>query len=270
MKTAISTIGRKYGYRRGLKIAPRVRFAARMGAAPASLPPSVDLRDTPFMPPVYDQGQLGSCTANAIASAIQFIVRKQGLPDIMPSRLFIYYNERAMEGTVDQDAGAIGGDGIDSTETLGIASESLWPYDISKFAVKPTPDVYAAALGLKTATKEVLNPQLNGLQEVKYALSQKIPVPFGMTLFRSFESTFTAQDGVYEPSYSEAVVGGHETKLVGYDDNYRFPSGTKGCFIVKNSWGESWGELGYYRVPYQVVLDCGSDFEAVTSIQTNP
>ena len=66
--------------------------------------PNVDLRSA--CPPVYDQGQLGSCTANGIAAAIGFDQMKQGVGDVFtPSRLFIYYNERVMEGTVQSDAG---------------------------------------------------------------------------------------------------------------------------------------------------------------------
>ena len=81
---------------------------ARMVAA---LPKSVDLR--PGCPEVYDQGQLGSCTANAIGAALQFDQIKQKQADVFaPSRLFIYYNERVIENTVDEDSGAMIRDGI--------------------------------------------------------------------------------------------------------------------------------------------------------------
>ena len=96
------------------------------------MPPAVDLRTQ--CPPVYDQGQLGSCTANGIAGAIEFDRKKQDLPDFVPSRLFIYYNERVMEGTVAQDAGAQIRDGIKSVAKLGAPPETDWPYDIEKFA----------------------------------------------------------------------------------------------------------------------------------------
>ena len=96
-------------------------------SAPVPIPPAVDLR--PGCPPVYDQGQLGSCTGNAIAAALEFERIKQGLPDFMPSRLFIYYNERAMEGTVASDSGAQIRDGIKSVNTQGDCPETLWPYD---------------------------------------------------------------------------------------------------------------------------------------------
>jgi C1A family cysteine protease len=95
------------------------------------LPATVDLRTT--CPPVYDQGQLGSCTANAIAGAIQFDRLKESKTDFVPSRLFIYYNERVIEGTVNTDSGAMIRDGIKSVATQGDAPEADWPYDITKF-----------------------------------------------------------------------------------------------------------------------------------------
>jgi len=106
-------------------------------AAPvAALPPSVDLRSG--CPPVYDQGQLGSCTANAIGAAVQFEQIRQKEPKpFSPSRLFIYYNERAMEHTVGQDAGAQIRDGIKSVNHIGACPETDWPYVITKFTQKP-------------------------------------------------------------------------------------------------------------------------------------
>src|SRR5436853_3992768 len=82
----------------------RDQFFAAPFQALQSLPHSVDLR--PSCPAVYDQGQLGSCTANAIGGAIEFDQLKQHLAQTFtPSRLFIYYNERVIEGTVDADSG---------------------------------------------------------------------------------------------------------------------------------------------------------------------
>ena len=83
-------------------------------------------------PPVYDQGQLGSCTANAIAGAMQFEQKKQELTVFAPSRLFVYYNERDMEGTVNSDAGAQIRDGVKSVADLGVCPETEWPYDINQ------------------------------------------------------------------------------------------------------------------------------------------
>ena len=121
----------------------------------AKLPPKVDLRaQCPKV--IYDQGQLGSCTGNAIACAIQFERLKQKLkPDFIPSRLFIYYNERAMEGTVDQDSGAEIRDGIKSVAQLGAPPETDWPYQIDEFAAKPPAKAYADALRSEEHTSEL-------------------------------------------------------------------------------------------------------------------
>src|SRR5713226_8842857 len=103
----------------------------------ATFPTQMDLR--PKCPPVYDQGQLGSCTANAIAAALEFDQMKQAVEDVfVPSRLFIYYNERVIEGTVDEDAGAMIRDGMKSVAKQGAPHERLWPYAIAKFRTKPS------------------------------------------------------------------------------------------------------------------------------------
>jgi len=106
----------------------------------SELPTKVDLRRQ--CPPVYDQGQLGSCTGNAIAAAFQFDQRKQKLTDFMPSRLFIYFSEREIEGTISSDSGAMIRDGMKTIAKLGVCSEDTWPYDIAKFARRPSKAAY--------------------------------------------------------------------------------------------------------------------------------
>ena len=132
----------RYGWVPDLPDARDFQFSAPDEVV-ASLPPKVDLRSK--CPPVYDQGQLGSCTANAIAGAYEFDQRQERQPDFMPSRLFIYFNERTMEGTVDIDAGAMIRDGIKSVAKLGVCTETTWPYDISTFTQKPPTDAYKEA-----------------------------------------------------------------------------------------------------------------------------
>src|SRR5450759_5874805 len=106
----------------------------------AALPSKADLRRR--CPAVYNQGQIGSCTANAIAGAIEFDRLKQKISDFVPSRLFIYYNERVIEGTVRSDSGAMIRDGIKSVASLGVCPEPEWPYRIAKFANKPPARAY--------------------------------------------------------------------------------------------------------------------------------
>ena len=102
-------------------------FSYSVSRAGQAAPTLVDLR--PQCPPVYDQGQIGSCTANAIAAALEFDMMRQQQEAFTPSRLFIYYNERLMEGTVASDAGANIRDGIKSVASVGDCPETLWPYD---------------------------------------------------------------------------------------------------------------------------------------------
>src|SRR6185437_2966244 len=110
----------------------------------ATLPPMVDLRSK--CPPVYDQGQMGSCTANSIGAAFEFGLLKQGLKDFKPARLFIYYNERVMEGDVMSDGGAQIRDGVKSVAQLGVCNETQWPYDPKILFKKPTKTCYKSAL----------------------------------------------------------------------------------------------------------------------------
>jgi C1A family cysteine protease len=217
----------------------------------AALPAKVDLRSA--CPPVYDQGQLGSCTANAIAGAIEFEQKKQKLAEFTPSRLFIYYNERILESTAPSvDSGAEIRDGIKSVASQGVCKETSWPYDDTnkdpnpctkcKYALKPTAACYKEALLYKIKTYQRLdNTNLNTL---KGCLASGFPFVFGFTVYESFESQQVATSGIVPmPSTSEQVVGGHAVDCVGYDDS-------KQLFIVRNSWGTSWGLKGYCMMPY--------------------
>lgn len=240
----------RYGWKRDL---PDHRDRRLLLAPPtAPLPSLVDLRGQ-FEPPIYDQGDLGSCTANAIAGAFEAELLKQGLKDFMPSRLFIYMNERIMEGDPDQDNGAQIRDGMKSIATLGVCSEEDWPYDITKFAVKPPDSCYQSALA--NVAKEYLSiPGV--LSQIKPCLAAGFRVPFGISVFESFESQAVAQSGMVPlPGADEECIGGHAVCCSGYDDS-------KQCFIMRNSWGTGWGDKGYFYLPYAYVIDQGlaSDF----------
>jgi C1A family cysteine protease len=213
-------------------------------AAPAvlaTLPPAVDLR--PQCPKeVYDQGQLGSCTGNAIAGAIEFDEIKQKAADIFtPSRLFIYYNERVIEGTVNSDSGAQIRDGIKTVAKQGACHEQIWPYDIAKFRTKPPKPAYTDGAKHTAVQYQRL---IQSLTEMKGCLAAGYPFVFGFTVYESFESSSVAKTGVVPfPGSGEKVVGGHAVLGVGYDD-------TSQRFIVRNSWGPGWGMKGYFTIPY--------------------
>jgi C1A family cysteine protease len=214
------------------------------------LPSSADLRAK--MPPVYDQGDLGSCTANAIAAAIQYARRKQSFPDdFMPSRLFVYYNEREMEGTVDVDAGAMIRDGIKSIGRYGDLPETGWPYEISMFDVKPGRVCYDEAIKYR-ALDYWRVPR--SLVQMKGCLAAGFPFVFGFSVYGSL---WAAENTglVPMPDKDEQLLGGHAVLAVGYNDAMKMANGPAGGFIVRNSWGAGWGAEGYFFMPYAFLMD---------------
>jgi len=246
-----------YGWIRDLPDTRDFLFSAPLIRFPQGLPPSVDLRSE--CPPVYDQGQLGSCTANGIAGAIQFDQGKQGVKDFTPSRLFIYYNERVIEGTVSQDSGAQVRDGIKSVATLGAPPETDWPYNVQEVAVKPPANAYSdAKQDLVTSYARVAQ----NLTQMQGCLAGGYPFVFGFTVYDSFESDTVAQTGVVPmPASGETSLGGHCVLAVGYDDTQRM-------FIIRNSWGPDWGLKGYCLMPYEYLLQASlaSDFWTIRSV----
>jgi len=231
-------------------------FSAPLGPL-GKLPAEVDL--TLGMPDVYDQGNLGSCTANAIGAAFQFGLDKQGLPDFMPSRLFIYYNERVILGTVNFDSGAMLRDGIRSVAQLGVCSEDLWPYDTSKFRDEPSEKCYQEAVGNRALDYQRVS---RSLSQMKGCLAAGFPFVFGFTVYESFESPEVERTGVVPmPSSDEEVLGGHAVLAVGYvEDEQRFR--------VRNSWGEDWGDAGYFTMPYAYLTtrSLSSDFWTIQMV----
>jgi C1A family cysteine protease len=213
-------------------------------AAPAPivtrLPPRVDLR--PRCPPVFDQGQLGSCTANAIGAAYRFDLKRQKVAQgFVPSRLFIYYNERAIEGTVATDSGAMLRDGIKVLAKQGVCSEARWPYDITRYAQKPPAPAYREASGHQALSYQRVAQE--GFQ-MKGCLASGYPFVFGFAVYESFESPEVARTGQMPmPGSRERQIGGHAVMAVGYDDAGQ-------GFICQNSWSTAWGEQGFFTMPY--------------------
>jgi C1A family cysteine protease len=234
----------KYGWLPDLPDARDHLYAAPM-AVLSKLPASVDLR--PKCPPVYDQGQLGSCTGNAIAGAIQFGRRKaKQKPDFVPSRLFIYYNERVIEHTVNTDAGAQIRDGIKCAVNQGACNEKTWPYNIAQFTKQPPAAAYQEAKKYQVTSYSRVTQTLS---QLKGCLANGYPFVFGFTVYESFESQQVAQTGVMTmPAPKEKVVGGHAVLAVGYDDASQ-------RFIIRNSWGPGWGQKGYFTMPYAYITE---------------
>jgi len=235
------------------------------------LPAKADLRKQ--CPPVYDQGQIGSCTANAIAGAIQFDLKKQKLKVFIPSRLFIYYNERSMEHSVATDSGAQIRDGVKSVNKLGACPEPEWPYVATPAdpntnvwpagaapAQKPPPACYQDALKHQVISYQRVN---RDLAQMKGCLASGYPFVFGFTVYEAFESAAVAKSGVLNmPAAEEQVVGGHAVLAVGYDDAAQ-------RFIVRNSWGRGWGQKGYFTMPYAYLItpNLASDYWTIRMVE---
>jgi C1A family cysteine protease len=221
----------------------RDKLYVAIARPPRKMPAAVDLR--PVCSPVEDQGQLGSCTANALVGNLEFLEKMAARPVADLSRLFIYYNERAMEGTINEDAGAMIRDGVKSLVKLGVCSETLWPYKIGDFTQKPT-----AACFKEAADHQVTSyHRIIGLQQMRQCLAEGYPFVFGFSVYEGFESAAVAKTGKLNlPKPSEKQLGGHAVCAVGYDDKTK-------RVLVRNSWGIDWGLKGYFTMPYAYIAD---------------
>ena len=219
----------------------RDKLYSAIAAPPKKLPAKVDLSAS--CSPVENQGQLGSCTANALVGNLEFLEIKAGHRVVDLSRLFIYYNERAIEGSVGQDSGAAIRDGVKSLVKQGVCSEKLWPYTITKFTQKPPTACYKDAANHKVSSYH----RIVSLQEMKQCLAEGYPFVFGFTVYTAFESPAVAKTGQLNlPQPGEKTLGGHAVCAVGYDD-------AAGRVLVRNSWGADWGLKGYFTMPYDYV-----------------
>lgn len=262
-----TTNGRGLGWRRQtLDLRDHAHAYAAHPRVAAALPPYVDLR--PMMPPVYDQGQLGSCVANATAALLQYERRRLSVPegDRVPSRLMIYYGAREMEGTAAVDAGSEIRDAIKFVAANGTAFEDgpdAWPYDVSRFAQRPPRACYDSAY---RDAGVIYRPVAQNATQLMAALAEGWPVAFGFMVYSGLDSDEIARNyrddpasgRLIMPGRNERAEGGHAVVLVGYDYANR-------SFLVRNSWGGAWGLRGYFIMPFEYVVrpDLSSDFWTV-------
>lgn len=225
----------KLGYNRDL---PDMRDRPYPSHTQLTYPQVVDL--SPGIPPPYDQGELGSCTANAISGGLQFVQGIQQETAVMPSRLFIYYNERSMEGSVGSDSGAQIRDGIKSVAKIGYCSEDTWPYDITQFTQQPPEQAYVEAEKHQVLSYYRVN---NREQSLLHCLASNFPIVFGISVYESFMNAPGGNAPMPQPN--EKLLGGHALLCVGYD------LGTR-RFKFRNSWGTSWGDgTGHGTIPFE-------------------
>lgn len=240
--------------------------------ADVQLPKSVDLSLVPgLVPDAYDQGQEGSCTANAWALASDIVRRKQGLAALQPrpSRQYLYARERILNNQLAQDTGAAVGDGATILTQFGVPSEELWPYAPEDEFLTPPPDVDVAASKHKLLSYGALSFTPEAVME---ALASGSPVVFGFNVYQSFEANgegSIAETGLMTmPGAGEVQLGGHCVCAIGYEASrgtgytnslwakiMKFlgrSSTIDGDLIVQNSWGGVWGKSGRYRMPFAV------------------
>ena len=227
--------------------------------APMSLvsrPPSFDL--APIFPPVYDQGKTGSCVGNGCVGIFQYNLIRQNFPVWTPSRLFAYWNARALEGSTASDCGAQVRDGIKGLISPGVCSEEEWPFDPDKVTVSPSPQNFADAAANMVTSYQSLD-QIVDLFCSTIAGGE--PFVFGFACYTAFESKEVESSGILGmPGSTEKIIGGHCVVAVGYDDDKRM-------FKIRNSWGKAWGQGGYFWMPYDYLgnSDLAADFWVINT-----
>lgn len=227
-------------------------------ARPLSRPPVVDLSGK--CSPVFDQGELGSCTGNAWAGALEYEENLQAEKFISFSRLFIYFNERLLDGDIDEDGGAEIRQGIKTLVKFGACSEVSWPYDVAQFKNRPSVECYSEAELHKALQYSRVDQTENA---ITHALAAGHPVVLGIQIYDAFESEAVAKDGLVPmPNFdTEQCQGGHAVLIVGYDYNKRL-------YKVRNSWGPDWGDHGYFYLPFEYVHSdqLAEDFWVLTKL----
>lgn len=251
------------------QIAPLVQklaFPKRgLAAAAGALPPTVDLRAS--CSPIENQGQLGSCTANAAIGVVEYFERRAFDRYLDGSRLFVYKNTRNLMG-VSGDTGAWLRNAMGSLVLCGVPDERYWPYTDQQpdFDRDPPPFVYSIAdnfEALKYFAHDPLGanvPPQTALASVKSFLKAGIPSMFG---FWGYPSSASGDvPGAFPlPDPGEPKQWGHAVVAVGYDDtivigNTMYPAiRSTGALLIRNSWGSSWGNAGYGWIPYDYVLN---------------
>lgn len=238
----------KYHCRRDL---PDPRDQVFMRVAGVNLPEIFEL--TEFLPPVLNQGSLGSCVSNQVSNALRYCLNKEKQLIFQPSRLFIYYFGRLIQNSdLNQDTGLSIRTGIQSVAKYGACSEIIWPYIISQFQVRPS------ALAIEKANQTIPKFKYSSIPAsidlLKQAIVQGYPVVFGMNVYESFEWPATIQSGnVPFPKSNEKCLGGHCVAAYGYVDAIQ-------SFVMMNSWGESYGIKGFFYLPYAYVMTYAWDF----------
>ena len=210
-----------------------------MGASPKANKSKVDLRR--YCSPIEDQGDIGSCTAQSAAGLLEFLWRQTIDEPVDASRLFIYKATRNLLGW-SGDTGAFVRETIKAIRLFGACPESHWPYETEAFDDEPPAFCYAYANNFKALVYYRLEPTI---AELEKSLAAGIPFAFGFSCFASIDDFDVSRTGhIPFPKKRDKNVGGHAVMCVGFDRKAKH-------FIIRNSWGEGWGDGGYGYLPYE-------------------
>lgn len=207
----------------------------------------------PQLPFVFDQGQLGSCTANSAGSMYSWIVRQNNGQLFIPSRLFLYYNTRVLHGTTWYDSGASLRNTMRALRTHGVCPETMWPYLYNQLTIQPTMECYTEGATRQAMSYAAVSISLQSMKTVL----QNRPFVLGILVYTSFYNPSVSKTGMVPvPDLrKERLLGGHAILVMGYDDR-------KKCFLCRNSWGTSWGLKGDFYLPYSYATNRKLSFDA--------
>lgn len=246
----------QFGWKRDLPDLRDLKFGV---TEPIVLPELFDLREQDA--PIYNQLESNSCTANAMGGVFQFEQISQQKKNFIPSRLYIYYNTRAIENTISEDGGATLRNTMKAMVNDGACPEEKWKFDLKNLTVKPNYCCYVS--GKNNQVLQYLSVP-HDLNQIKQCIALCHPIAFGFMVFSSFMTEEVAITGIApipNPSFDSAL-GGHAVVAVGYDDS-------KNALIVRNSWGTEWGLNGYFYMPYEYITTPGiaADFWTIRLVE---
>jgi C1A family cysteine protease len=246
----------------------RTRLAHRVGAstkaagneaparqrAAADAPSQVDLSQ--WCSPIEDQGQIGSCTANAAVGLLEYFEQKANNRYTDASRLFVYKTERNLLGWTG-DTGAYLRTAMGALALFGAPPERYWPYDETSYDVEPPAFCYAFGANYQGLKYFRLDPAgtsaAQALDSVKAYLAAGFPSMFGFPVYPEYDNPLAGGLVAY-PAPSGRSRGGHANAAVGYDDNLMIGA-DKGALLIRNSWGTAWGNAGYAWMSYKYVTE---------------